>query len=97
MIASQRDTRRLGVRVNWISIRSHNVETLLAADNPGLQAGWNDAERDDKSIWRWTDGAATIPWNKHAGSAIVTVRCSQVDRYPLYEDKAHLIARTRRN
>jgi hypothetical protein len=92
MQAAQRDTRRLGVRVNWIAIRSDNAETILSADHPALQDGWNDVEIQDKSIWRWTDGAATIPWENVAGPAVLTVCCTHVDQYPLYDDKVRLVA-----
>jgi hypothetical protein len=92
MVAAHRDSRRLGVRVNWIAIRSEDAETILSADHPGLQDGWNDVEGEGKSIWRWTDGAATIPWDNVAGSAILTVCCTTVGQYPLYDDKARLVA-----
>jgi hypothetical protein len=92
MIARQRDTRRLGVRVNSISILSNNTQTILSADHPGLEAGWNEAECDDQTIWRWTDGAGMIPWDSVTGVAVVTVRCTTVDLYPLYDDKVRLVA-----
>jgi hypothetical protein len=92
MIASQRDSRRLGVSVHWIAIRTGEGETILAADHPALQEGWNDPETDGKSIWRWTDGAASIPWDNVAGSAIVTVRCFPVDQYPVYDEATRLVA-----
>ncbi|WP_428488521.1 hypothetical protein [Rhodopila sp.] len=92
MISDQRDTRRLGVRVNWLSIRSHDSETIFAADHPALQAGWNTVENDPGSMWRWTDGNALIPWNKAISSAILTVRCTPVDEYPIYDAKLRLVA-----
>jgi hypothetical protein len=92
MVPTLRDTRRLGVRVNWIAIRSNGGDTILSADHPGLQEGWHDVESRDKSIWRWTDGAATIPWENVTGAAVLTVCCSQVDQYPLYDDKVRLVA-----
>jgi antigen 43 len=92
MVAAQRDTRRLGMKVNWIAIRSDEIETIIPADHPGLKDGWNDIEKDDRSIWRWTDGSATIPWHGLAGSAVVTVRCFPVDQYPTYDEQARLVA-----
>lgn len=92
MMAAHRDTRRLGVSVNWIAIRSEGSETILPADHPSLQDGWNSVEADGKSIWRWTDGAATIPWDNSAAAAVVTVCCTPIDQYPLYDEKARLIA-----
>jgi autotransporter passenger strand-loop-strand repeat protein len=92
MIASLRDTRRLGVRVNWMAIRSETAETVLSADHPGLNDGWNEIEGQGKSIWRWTDGSATIPWENVAGASVLTVCCTTVDQYPLYDDKARFVA-----
>lgn len=90
--ASQRDTRRLGVRVSWMAIRSEDAETILSADNPGLRTGWNDVEGDGQSMWRWTDGSAMIPWTDVSGAAVLTVCCTQVDAYPIYDDKLSLVA-----
>jgi hypothetical protein len=87
MIAAQRDTRRIGVSVNWIAIRCGDQETIIPSDHPGLTTGWNDAETDGTTAWRWTDGAAAIPWDKVAGTAVVTIRCSVIDRYPVYDEK----------
>jgi hypothetical protein len=92
MIPSQRDSRRLGVSVSWIAIRTNGDETILAADHPALQEGWNDPETDGKTIWRWTDGAASIPWDKVDGSAVLTVRCYPVDQYPVYDEHTRLVA-----
>ncbi len=92
MIASERDTRRLGVRVSSISIRSKNVDTVIAADHPHLVEGWNEVEKDASDMWRWTDGAAIIPWTGISGAAVVTVQCSAVDQYPVYDERARLVA-----
>ncbi|HEY4171658.1 MAG TPA: Hint domain-containing protein, partial [Rhodopila sp.] len=92
MVSSVRDTRRLGVSVNWIAIRADDAETILSADHPVLQEGWNDAERSGAAMWRWTDGAATIPWDNITGSAVVTVRCTPVDQYPVYDETLALVA-----
>ncbi len=92
MIPSQRDTRRLGVRVDWLAIRSSTAETILPADHPDLLEGWNDVERDGAAMWRWTDGAATIPWQSIEGAAVLTVCCTPVSHYPLYDEKLRLVA-----
>jgi antigen 43 len=92
MIAGQRDTRRLGVRVNWIVIRTSDAETVIPADHPGLDHGWNEVEGSDRTIWRWTAGSATIPWDNVTGPAIVTVRCSPLERYPIRNEVVRLIA-----
>lgn len=92
MVSSVRDTRRLGVSVNWVAIRSGDAEIILSADHPSLQDGWNAAERSGATMWRWTDGAATIPWDNVTGSAVVTIRCTPVDQYPVYDEKLALVA-----
>jgi hypothetical protein len=92
MVSGLRDTRRLGVSVNWIAIRSNDHEAILSADHPALRDGWNDAELAGGAMWRWTNGAATIPWENVAGPAVVTVRCEPVDLYPVYDEKLALVA-----
>lgn len=92
MVAEQRDTRRLGISVDWISIRSDDGEAVLSSDHPGLVDGWNEAERDEARAWRWTNGSAAIPWTGVTGAAIVTVRCSTVAAYPVYDRTASLAA-----
>jgi len=92
MIPGQRDTRRLGVRVNWIAIRSNDREVVLPADHPFMRDGWNGVERDGRTMWRWTDGAAILPWETITGSAVVTVYCSTAGQYPVYHDKTRLPA-----
>ena len=92
MIAGQRDQRRLGVAVNWIALRAENAETIIPADHPGLSDGWNSMEQDSQSMWRWTDGAAKIPWENVVGASVVTVRCSPAQSYPIYNDGARLVA-----
>ncbi len=92
MVAGNRDTRRLGVQVNWIAIRASNAETVIPADHPNLTDGWNDVEKEGNDLWRWTDGAATIPWTNGTGAAVVTVRCTPINQYPVYDERARLIA-----
>jgi hypothetical protein len=92
MVPGVRDTRRLDVSVDWMAIRTTTAETILAADHPGLTSGWNDAETDGATTWRWTDGSAVIPWDGIEGSAVLTVRCAPVAEYPVYDEKLRLVA-----
>ena len=92
MIPSQRDTRRLGVRVNWIAVRADDNEAIIAADNPGLTDGWYDPEQDTVSIWRWTAGNAVIPWQNVTGAAVLTVCCAPADQYAARDEKPRLVA-----
>ncbi len=92
MIASQRDTRRLGVSVKRIAIRCGNDEAIIPADHPALTAGWNAAEQDGKAHWRWTEGDARLPWENIHGAAVVTVHYSTEDRYPVQAQTTSLVA-----
>lgn len=92
MIPGIRDTRRLGVSVDQMSIRTTTDEIVIPADHPGLTEGWNDVERDGATMWRWTDGAAVIPWDNIDGSAVLTIRCKPVADYPVYDEKLRLVA-----
>jgi len=74
--------RRLGLRVNEISIRSRAGEVVIPADDPRLVGGWYDAEHAPTGIWRWTDGSAELPWACVLGPAMVTVRCATLGEYP---------------
>ncbi len=92
MLPGQRDTRRLGVSVNWIAVRSGDQETILTADDPALQDGWNATEQAGTTMWRWTNGAAAIPWQTVTGPAVLTVRCTPMDQYPLHDETFALVA-----
>jgi hypothetical protein len=92
MIAEQRDTRRLGVRVEAIVIRSDKTETVLPPDHPSLTVGWNGAEHGDGKIWRWTQGDAVIPWTQSSTGAVLTVHCTYADAYPVGSDDLRLVA-----
>jgi hypothetical protein len=80
------DGRHLGVRVTEISIRSAAGVLVIPADDPRLTGGWYDAEREGVTIWRWTDGAAQIPWTNVAGPAVVTIHCATLAEYPIADD-----------
>jgi hypothetical protein len=66
---------RLGAWVSEIVIRSDAGEVVIAADDPRLQVGWYDAEREGSVFGRWTSGSGLVPWAGVAGPSIVTVRC----------------------
>jgi hypothetical protein len=54
------DRRRLGVMVTEITWRLGPVVHVLAMDDPAFGNGWWSAERNDRAIWRWTDGEALL-------------------------------------
>ena len=92
MISDIRDTRRLGVRVGWMAIRQDAQETVLSADNPTLREGWHDAETDGATSWRWTDGAAMIPWDNVSDATVLTICCIVSNWYPINHQMAALAA-----
>jgi hypothetical protein len=51
----------LGLRVTKLTIRGGDAFREIPADHPSLITGWHDVERDDRYIWRWTDGDALVP------------------------------------
>lgn len=86
------DTRRLGVKVTSVTMRSDLDETVITADDPALTTGWYDVERQDAKIWRWTDGSARLPWARNAKPAVVTIHCTLAAAYPFYDEMARLVA-----
>jgi hypothetical protein len=80
-----RDPRRLGIRVDWVAIRAGGNETILPADHPALCEGWYPTEKTATEMWRWTDGAATIPWENIGGPALLTVRALASGWYPVLQ------------
>ncbi len=75
--------RCLGVRVSEIAIESRADEVVIPADDPRLVAGWHAAEQSGPGFWRWTDGAAELPWSDVSGPAVVTVHCTTLAEYPV--------------
>lgn len=81
-----RDTRRIGIRVLWAAIRSGDNETILPGDHPALRQGWHQVDTHGSAPWRWTNGAATIPWEEVSGAAMLTVHCYASGWYPVEQD-----------
>ncbi|WP_158922592.1 Hint domain-containing protein [Acidisphaera sp. S103] len=54
------DQRQLGVMVRAMTVTDDNDIRTITVDNPALQAGWWNIEQDDCSLWRWTDGDASV-------------------------------------
>jgi hypothetical protein len=55
------DDRRLGVAVRRIVATSAGGPELVSVDNPALNEGWWEVERDGGALWRWTNGNASLP------------------------------------
>jgi hypothetical protein len=83
-------TRRLGVLMSEIVIRSDAGEVVIAADDPRLRAGWYDAEREGAVLGRWTSGSGELPWGGVTGPSIVTIRCQLVHNGPASDAKNQL-------
>ncbi len=81
------DNRCLGVSVTKIAIRSEAGDVVIAADHPGLTAGWHDAEQKGAAVWRWTDGSAEVPWTGISGPAVVTIHCTTLREYPIHDGR----------
>ena len=75
------DRRRLGVRVDRLILRQGAAETQIALDDPCLSAGWWAPERDATALWRWTDGAAALPFL--CAGAVLEVQIGATLAYPL--------------
>ena len=75
------DRRRLGVRVDRLTLRRGASETEIALDDPCLGSGWWAPERDDDALWRWTDGAAALP--AACAGAVLEVRIGETLAYPV--------------
>jgi hypothetical protein len=59
------DRRRLGVMVRQITVRQGPEMRVIPMDHPMLNDGWWAIERNEKSIWRWSNGDANLgalPW-----------------------------------
>ena len=69
------DTRRLGIAVQRITVRTASQNLDVAMDDPCLASGWWDAEGTGAHSWRWTNGDAALP--PINGPAIVEVRVAQ--------------------
>jgi autotransporter passenger strand-loop-strand repeat protein len=54
------DLRRLGVAVRRIRVRCGATLTEIAVDHPSLCEGWWEVERDNRRLWRWTNGDALL-------------------------------------
>ncbi len=56
-------TRRIGIGFVRLELIGRGLRHVIAAEDPQLlQSGFHDAERDGANVWRWTDGAARLPY-----------------------------------
>ena len=55
--------------VKVVSIMQSEYD-VIPADHPGLVIGWGPSQRQGQSIWRWTEGPATLPITAVPGTII---------------------------
>jgi len=55
------DVRKLGVAIRRIVVWRDAQCSEIALDDPRLVDGWWAVERDNATMWRWTDGSAALP------------------------------------
>lgn len=55
------DRRRLGVMLHRLTLHTTEGPMPLTLDDPRLTDGWWPPEGDYPTLWRWTDGHATLP------------------------------------
>lgn len=78
------DRRRLGVMVQRIVVRSGSELSDVALDDPRLADGWWAPERNGASIWRWTNGDATLP-QILAGPVVLDITIGDAGPYPVMQ------------
>lgn len=62
VVPSVADPRWLGVAISRLVFSGHGLRHVIDADDPALHDGFHDVERDGERVWRWTNGAATLPY-----------------------------------
>jgi hypothetical protein len=77
------DRRRLGVAIKGISVRGPVDVTDYPADHPVLSEGWFRAEGDGSTLWRWTNGNASLPITTNKDPLILEVRVGPRHTYAL--------------
>ena len=59
--------------ISRIALNRESETRVLALDDPRLQSGWWNVERDTSSLWRWTNGCAEIAVPPGTNAMEVTV------------------------
>jgi hypothetical protein len=73
------DRRRLGLNIRSLTLQSEDGEMRrIALDDERLGKGFHDVERHGDLLWRWSDGAASLPddlWEDLVGELTLRVVC----------------------
>jgi hypothetical protein len=81
------DDRRLGVKISRLTMRSDQNVRDVAIDDPALDEGWWQVERDAGVSCRWTTGDALLPT---LGAGVLEVELADTMRYPADGDLSAL-------
>ena len=77
------DNRQLGVAIREITVRSGTQRTDIALDDLRLTDGWWQVEQDHATMWRWTNGDASLPIEGYR--VMIEVVVSGTVPYPMTE------------
>ena len=77
------DRRRLGVAIKRMSVQGPAAVTDYPVDHPALSEGWFGDEGDGSTIWRWTNGNASLPITTNKDPLILEVQVAVSHTYAL--------------
>ena len=77
------DRRRLGVAIKRMSVQGPAAVTEYPVDHPVLSEGWFGVEGDGSTIWRWTNGNASLPITTNKDPLILEVQIAVSHTYVL--------------
>lgn len=92
--AASTDKRRLGVAISRMMLSGHGQRHVIEADDPSLRDGFHDVERNGDLIWRWTNGAATLPYRPQPHAMTLDVQLSHWHEYWLQRSRWGLCQRS---
>jgi hypothetical protein len=77
------DRRRLGVAIKRMSVQGAADVTEYPPDHPTLSEGWFGVEGRGSTIWRWTNGNASLPITTNEDPLILEVQVALAHAYVL--------------
>jgi hypothetical protein len=77
------DRRRLGVAIKRMSVQGPAAVTEYPVDHPALSEGWFGVEGRGSTIWRWTNGDASLPITTNEDPLIIEVQVALAHAYAL--------------
>jgi len=90
LVAYQDDWRALGVAVRRLVVRDNSGMIEMPPDHPNLGRGWYLVERDDATMWRWTNGDAFVALPEREGPALLEVHVGMTMTYIVTGEDAEL-------